>query len=258
VNHNPRILEISVDPINGTSREGFTYHAKVFDADGDDLSASMTLYDPEKQAPLSTMSQSVLGIKAKNINGSDLTWPYKFAETYANKTFSYSLIVSDGVAATSSGNKSGPEILALPTITVDLLPLESQNNNWWDKYKLSVRVDNPSPMSSYFTPRVLTSRGWMTLESKAVSQTSGPEQLDWPFQGFVVEDQNQPIQYEIKYTLPDQFGRFGRSAMEPPISDVMMERTYVLLNMIWILLLGCLAYVFGGKILLRLFKEAKA
>jgi hypothetical protein len=98
----------------------------------------------------------------------------------------------------------------------------------------------------------------MTLESKAVSQTSGPEQLDWPFQGFVVEDQNQPIQYEIKYTLPDQFGRFGRSAMEPPISDVMMERTYVLLNMIWILLLGCLAYVFGGKILLRLFKEAKA
>ena len=258
VNHNPRILEISVDPINGTSREGFTYHAKVFDADGDDLSASMTLYDPEKQAPLSTMSQGVLGIKAKNINGSDLTWPYKFAETYANKTFSYSLIVSDGVAATSSGNKSGPEILALPTITVDLLPLESQNNNWWDKYKLSVRVDNPSPMSSYFTPRVLTSRGWMTLESKAVSQTSGPEQLDWPFQGFVVEDQNQPIQYEIKYTLPDQFGRFGRSAMEPPISDVMMERTYVLLNMIWILLLGCLAYVFGGKILLRLFKEAKA
>jgi hypothetical protein len=97
----------------------------------------------------------------------------------------------------------------------------------------------------------------MTLESKAVSQTSGPEQLDWPFQGFVVEDQNQPIQYEIKYTLPDQFGRFGRTATEQPISNVMMERTYVVLNLIWILLLGGLTYVFGGKILFWLFQKGK-
>ncbi len=258
VNNNPRILDIFVDPINGTSREGFTYHAKVFDADGDDLSGSLTLYDREKQALLAKLSQSVLGIEAKNMNGTDLTWSYKFAETYENKTFSYSLIVSDGIAAVSSGNMSGPEILALPTITVDLLPLESQSNNWWDKYKLSVRVDNPSTMSSFFTPRFLTSRGWITLESQAVAQTSGPEQLDWQFQRFVVDDQNQPIQYEIKYTLPDQYGKFGRSTLESPISDVMIDWTYVLLNMVWILLLGGFAYVFGGKILLWLFHKGKS
>jgi hypothetical protein len=37
----------------------------------------------------------------------------------------------------------------------------------------------------------------------------------------------------------------------------MMDRTYVLLNMIWILLLGCITYVFGGKILFWLFQKGK-
>lgn len=250
-NNPPKILTTWVEPPNGTSRQSFTYHAVVRDIDGDDLQAHLVIYDPKLREVLTRMSQGVRGSDASNQNGSELIWPYKFAESYENKSFEYNVTVSDGVVETATGNLSGPNMLALPTITVDVLPPESQNNNWWDEYHFKVRVDNPSTQIARFTPAILTSKGWSYLDSWDVSQTSGPETHEWQFSGFTSNDRNKPINYEVKYTLPDQYGKFSWTSQnqnEKQISDVMMGGLPLAINLVWIGLLGASAYLSAGRL----------
>jgi hypothetical protein len=170
-NNPPKILKAWVEPPNGTSRQSFTYHAVVQDIDSDDLEANLIIYDPIRGEFLTRISQGIRGSDASNQNGSELIWPYKFAESYENKSFQYDVTVSDGVVETTTGNRSGPDMLALPTITVDVLPPESQNNNWWDEYNFKVRVDNPSAQSARFTPAIWTHG--MSLRHRDQRLTSG-------------------------------------------------------------------------------------
>ena len=250
-NHPPKILKTWVEPPNGTSRQSFTYHAIVQDIDGDDLQANLIISDPNRGEILTRIVQGIRGSDASNPNGSELIWPYKFAESYENKSFQYNITASDGVSETTTGNRSGPDILALPTITVDVLPPESQNNNWWDEYNFKVRVDNPSTQSARFTPAILTSKGWSYLDSWDVSQTSGPETHEWTFSGFTANDRNRPISYKVSYTLPDQYGRFSWASQvqdEKQISDVMMSGLPIVINLAWIGLLGATSYLYAGRI----------
>jgi len=249
-NNPPKILITWVEPPNGTSRQSFTYHAVVRDNDSDDLQANLVIYDPNLGEILTKISQGVRGSDASNQNGSELIWPYKFAESYENKSFEYNVTVSDGVVETTTGNLSGPNMLALPTITVDVLPPESQNNNWWDEYNFKVRVDNPSTQSARFTPAILTTQGWNYLDSWEISQTAGPETHEWQFSKFTSNDRNKPISYEVKYTLPDQYGKFSWTSQnqnEKQISDVMMGRLPIIINLVWIGLLGAAAYLYAGR-----------
>jgi len=250
-NHPPEILASWVEPPNGTSRQSFTYHSVVWDIDGDDLQAKLIIYDPSQEEVLTSLSQGVRGIDASNQNGSELIWLYKFAESYENKTFQYNVTVSDGVTEVTTGNVSGPNILALPTITVEVLPPESQNNNWWDEYKFKVRVDNPSTQTARFTPTIRTSKGWDYLEPRDVAQTTGPETIEWAYSRFTSGDRNKPIRFEVRYTLPDQYGKFiwtSQSQDEILISDVMMSSSPMVFNLIWIGLLGAVAYLFAGRL----------
>jgi hypothetical protein len=260
INIPPRILRTWVEPPSATSRESFTYHAVVQDSNADELLANLIIYDPEIRSTLTRMGQGVRGSDAGR--GEELIWPFKFQETYQNKTFLYNVTASDGVAEVATGNLSGPEILALPTITVEVLPLESQSFNWWDEYTFKVRVDNPSPLSSIFTPAFLTSRGWIYLQPKTVSQTSGPETKEWTFSEFTANDRSKPIRYAVTFTLPDQYGRFSRDSMvytEKRVSDVMMSNLMAALNVLWIALLGGIVYIYSGRIdqLIRMLGREK-
>jgi hypothetical protein len=250
-NNPPKILTTWVEPPQGTSRQSFTYHAVVRDIDSDDLQANLVIYDPKRGEILTKMSQGVRGSDASNQNGSELIWPYKFAESYENRSFEYDVTVSDGAVETATGNRSGPNMLALPTITVDVLPPESQNNNWWDEYNFKVRVDNPSTQIARFTPAISTSKGWSYLDSWNVSQTSGPETHEWQFSKFTPNDRNKPISYEVRYTLPDQYGTFNWTSQnqnEKRISDVMMSGLPMAINLVWIGLLGIAAYLSAGRL----------
>ena len=248
VNHPPKILKSWVEPPNGTTRQSFTYHAVVQDIDGDELQANLFIYDPEQGVVLTRSSQVVRGTDASNPNGTELFWPHKFAESYENKSFEYNVTVIDGVTVKATGNLSGPHMQALPTITVNVLPPESQNNKWWDEYSFKVRVDNPSVQSARFTPAILTSNGWKTLDSKEISKTLGPETLEWKFSGFTASDRNKPIRYTIEYTLPDQYGVFSWTSQghdEKQIIDVTMSELPAIFNMAYIGLLGCIVYYFN-------------
>ncbi len=250
-NNPPKILKTWVEPPNGTTRQSFTYHAVVQDNDSDDLQANLIIYDPKQEEVLTRIGQGVRGSDASSQNGSELIWPYKFAESYENKSFQYNVTLSDGIIETATGNRSGPNILALPTITVDVLSPESQNDNWWDEYKFKVRVDNPSTQSASFMPAILTSKGWIYLAEWDISQTSGPETHEWQFSKFTSNDRNKPISYEVKYTLPDQYGKFSwasQSQNEKQISDVMLGGLPITANLLWIGLLGVTVYLYAGRL----------
>ena len=250
VNHPPSIKEHKVEPGNGTSMESFTYSALVQDEDGDDVALDLILYDPEKNSVLEKVRQTVRGIDAKN--GTEVIWPYRFSETYSNKSIIYNITSDDGVGVpVFIGNNTGPMLLSEPKIAVNVVgPVSSQNNNWWDTYTVKAMVKNPSTDEATLGIKFYTAEGIIDLkEPKTVKQTSVAQECKWDFGGFTVKDRNSPIKYELTYNLADQDGRYRRIIEEEkPISDIIISWPNVAINAIWAILLGGFVFGYGSRL----------